>query len=161
MWYNAHEGVRMSSVKQTRLYYISDTAYQHLIMLATRQGYKKLNTERAVGISEFLSDLAYYDFSDTRPYQIVERHKQEIENNRAPTWTSYSVRRTRMLYITLPSIQRYVQLALKVGIIRREPYLYGNVSITKPVSIVGYVIEAIGLKWLTPNSYPLKRTALE
>lgn len=145
----------------SRLYYISDTAYAYLTQLAVRQGYKKNTTERAVGMSEFLDDLAYRKFTDTRPPNVRSRHDEEIKHNRAPIWLSYVTRRQRMLYLPRPAIARYMHLAEEVGITREEPYIVGGPSVTRPISVVGYVLEGIGLKWITPESWPMKRTALE
>lgn len=151
----------MPNNKDHRIYYISDKAYQKLVQFSVRQGYKKLETERAYGMSEFLEDLAYYDFIDTRPQSIIERHNQEIAHDRAPTWTSYGNRRPRMLYLPAPAIQRYITQAYIFGIIREVPYVKGGPSVVQPISVVAYVLEGIGLEWITPIRFPIKRTAVE
>lgn len=144
-----------------KLYYISDTAYNKLVIQATIQRYIKQGSLKKRGMSEFLNDLCYMTFKDTRPLHIKQNHEILKSMHRAPIWTLYPVRRTRALYLEEPTILRYMQLALQVGIIEEEPWTIGGPSRTKPVSVLGYVFEGIGLGWITPTQWPIKRIALE
>lgn len=141
---------------EPRLYSISETAFKYIQQIAVRQGYLKPRLAKSRGLSEFLEDLAYASFIDTRPLNIVDRHNMEINIHRAPRWTSYIVRKARMITITEDAIKNYILIAYKFGIIKDPPYAVGGPSITKPVSVVGYVLEGIGLKWLTAEKLPVK-----
>ena len=144
-----------------KLYYISDKAYHMLTSTATQQRYIKYGAIKKKGLSEFLTDLCYMKFTDTRPAEIIRRHDIMIANGRAPIWTSYPVRRTRALALPKPTIERYMRVALQVGIIKEEPYIVGGPSKLRPTSVVGYVLEGLGLGWITPNRFPIKREAFE
>ncbi len=151
----------MASTVPSQLYYVSDKAYNHLAYIAMCQGYIKTGAIRQKGMSEFLDDLAYMSFTDTRPLIIKERHQQELEVGRAPRWSSYNVRRTRSIRLPDPAIERYMKLALQVGIIKKDPWLVAGPSRTRPTSVLGFVFEGLGLGWITPVKLPIKRKAIE
>lgn len=151
----------MPQPSEYQQYYISDKAYRNLVTMAQRQKYVKELTQRHKGMSEFVADLAYYEFKDTRPPNVIERHKQQIAFNRAPIWTEFAVRRVRRLFIPHPAELRYLKIARQVGIIRDEPWAIGGPSILKPIPIISYVLEGIGLGWITPTRLPVKRTIVD
>lgn len=144
-----------------KLYYISDKAYDKLVVFAIQQRYVKPAALKKRGMSEFLNDLCYMKFEDTRPDNVKQNHQIMINAHRAPIWTLYPVRRTRALYLSQPTINRYMKLALQVGIIKEEPWTIGGPSRTNPVSVISYVFEGLGLGWITPEKWPIKRISLE
>jgi hypothetical protein len=141
---------------EPRLYYISDTAYNRLITLAQQARYVPYGSNKVIGLSAFLNDLASCPFRDTRPPLVKQRHEQEIALNHAPTWTSVKFRRTRTLKLTDDAIARYYLMSHRVGITRKEPYVRGEPSRISPYPAIGFVLEGIGLQWLTPTELPDK-----
>lgn len=141
---------------EPRIYSISETAYKYLQRMCLYQGYISPGLTRNRGMSLFLNDLSHSTFTDTRPSDITYRHNVEIKNGRAPLWSSYSRRKNRMLKLTDESIQNYITIAYTFGIIKDPPYIVGGPSLQNPYAIVGYVLEGIGLKWLTPDQLPVK-----
>lgn len=140
---------------ESKLYQISETAYRNLYLTAMRQGYVKSGLSKARGMSQFIIDMSLCTYYDTRPSNVVDRHNQEIAMNRAPKWTSYIIRKARMLTLSQEVIDNYIVIAYQFGIMHDPPYAVGGPSILQPVSIVGYVLEGIGLKWLTPEKLPV------
>lgn len=140
-----------------RAYYISDVAYDRLTMFAQKARYVKFGASRAKGMSEFLSDLALKPLEDTRPPFTKERHAQEVAYGHAPTWLQYHTRRARLLSLTEDAVARYFKVGYQVGIIKAEPYAIGGPDRRTPYPTVAYVLEGIGLKWLTPvnDDWPL------
>lgn len=144
------------------LYFISDRAYDILTQYGQRQGYIKLPTNtkeaanRANGMSAFLEALPYTSFEDTRPQLVRQRHQEEIKHNRAPSWTGYYSRRQRQITLTEQAMEKYIMIAISLNIITPEPYAVGGPSRLTFIPTISLVLEAIGLKWLTPVSFPLK-----
>jgi hypothetical protein len=152
------KNVQTKNINTTALYYISDYSYHQLVTIAEQQGYIRRGGQRYRGISNFFNDLSKCDFSDTRPSQVIKRHAYEIKVGRAPLWMSHYIRRTRSLTLSKEAKQNYIHLAGKVGIIKDEPFIYGGPVRTSFCSIIGYVLESIGLKWITPAKLPIKTT---
>jgi hypothetical protein len=140
---------------KARAYYITDLAFGKLVGLAQRHRYVRFGTERAKGLSEFLNDLSHFDMEDTRPQIVKERHEQEIRLNRSPTWLYVYNRRARLLSLTDEALQKYVEVALQVGIIKKDPYPIGGPDRRTPYPTVSLVIEGIGLGWITPVTIPI------
>lgn len=138
----------------SRLYFISDLAYDQLNTLAIRQGYVKPESQVRRGFSRFLDDLSEMEFVDNRPNDIKERHEFEIRNHRAPTWKTYMYRRTRSLTLRDSTIFNLTKLAYKMGIVLEEPWAIGGPSQLRNAPLLGYVIESIGLDWIHPTKYP-------
>jgi hypothetical protein len=138
-----------------RALYISDYAYAKLITLAQRQRYVPYGSSRVKGIGEFLEDIAHKEFVDTRPPLVRERHEQELRYNRAPVWLHNRRRRSRLIKLSDGAVARLFKIAFLVGIIREEPFIIGGPSRTNPLPSVAYVVESIGLGWITPDVYPI------
>lgn len=138
------------------LYYISDHSYQNLTQMGQRQGYIRLQAARAHGMTDFLDALSKSNFQDTRPNHVKIRHESEIRNFRAPTWTSYFQRRTRLLSISDEAMARFIQIALSFGIIEPKPFAVGGPSRLTMIPTTSLVLEGIGLGWITPVNLPLK-----
>lgn len=139
-----------------RHYYITDKAFQKLILMAQQGHYVKPGTERAKGMSDFFNDLAHYALKDTRPPFVVQRHQEERRNNRAPTWTFTRFRRARSLKLTDEAIESYLTSALVFGIIEINPFPIGGPRRDTPYPAISIVLEAIGLGYLTPESMPIQ-----
>lgn len=137
-------------------YYLSERAYNSLIVMAQHQRYLPFGTRRAKGLSEFLNDLSSFSLEDTRPPLVLRRHREEERRNRAPTWVHTRLRRSRPLKLTDAAIENYVGCAYVFGIIRNDPFAIGGPRRTTPYPTVAFVLEAIGLKWLTPVDLPNK-----
>lgn len=146
------------------VFYISDRAYNHLVHLAQTKHYVKWGTKRAKGLSNFLNDLALDNFSlsnksrfiDTRPPLVKQRHEEEIRLDRAPSWLHTRTRRAHNLILSEDTINKYMHVALQMGIAREEPYTIGNRSTLSPQPNVSLVLEGIGLTWITPDRLPDK-----
>jgi hypothetical protein len=136
------------------MFYVSDKAYGHLVILAQQCGYVKWGSGRVKGLSQFINDLAHTTFYDTRPDLVKERHRDEMRMGRAPTWLHTRTRRMRSLQLDEYTIKKFVEVALQVGIIRPEPDVIGSVSRITPGPTVALVLEAIGLRWITPSTLP-------
>lgn len=137
------------------LYYISEPAYLHLIDLAIKHNYVAKNYVRTHGLSRFLNILSAQTFTDTRPLHVVERHDMEIAYLRAPSWTNFEPRIPRNLKLLEVTQERYVELAFKVGIIENNPWTIGGPRRIYLPSIIGCVLEGIGLGWITPKEIPV------
>lgn len=138
-------------------FYVSDKAYDTLIALAKQQNYVQRSLIRPRGLSEFLEALSNYRMQDTRPDSEVERHLFEISTHHAPIWASYYLRRARALTLYRQSTANYIHIALQMGIIREEaPWTIGGPNRLNPTSVIGYVLESIGLGWITPVTLPNK-----
>jgi hypothetical protein len=135
-------------------YYMSERAYGHLVFMAQKQGYIPWGAERAKGLSEFLNDLAHYALEDTRPELVRMRHEEEISHNRAPSWHHTRLRRARLLKLDENAIEKYFESALIFGILREEPFAVGGPQRNTPYPAIAYVLEGIGLEWLTPVDLP-------
>lgn len=136
-------------------YYISDKAYNALTGMGQRRRFIPFGTARVKGLSEFLSLLARSSFEDTRPPNVKLRHQEEMAHNRAPNWAHSRQRRARPLTLTDDAIARYWNIAFLVGITRAEGFAIGGPPTNIPYPSVAYVLEAIGLGWLTPDTLPL------
>lgn len=140
-------------------YYLSDKAYNHLIHLAQIKKYVSFGSARVKGLSTFLNELATFELLDTRPDNVKKRHEEQEALGRAPTWLHHRQRRARSLSLTDDAIQRYFKVAFEVGIIQNEPFIVGGPSRLTPIPSVAYVLEGIGLEWLTPKDLPTKLLA--
>lgn len=139
-----------------RLFYLSDGAYDYLITKAQHNGWLPWGTKRVKGISPFLCKLATYEMEDTRPDLVRQRHEEEIQHNHAPTWLHNKMRRSRMLMLTDDAVARYLLIAHIMGIIKNEPWATGGPDMRTPYPTVSLVLEAIGLRWITPVAWPSK-----
>lgn len=137
-------------------YQISDPAYNKLSLIAQRQSYIPIGAQRLKGMSTFLEDLSKQKFMDTRPQHILLRHNLEIRAGRAPVWRALQYpRRTRLLTLTEKAQERYIILALAIGIITEEPFVVGGPSRLTNTPTISHVLEAIGLGWITPEKLPI------
>jgi hypothetical protein len=143
------------------MFYVSDKAYNHIVLLAQQCGYVKYGSNKVKGLSTFINDLAHTTFYDTRPELVKARHRDEMRMGRAPTWLHTRTRRMRNLQLDESTIRKFVEVALQVGIIRPEPDTIGGVSRLTPGPTVALVLEAIGLQWITPTVLPATRPANE
>lgn len=146
--------------------YISDPAWQRLKTWAYELHYVRVPVHdgRPRGISAFLRALAWYEFEDTRPEEIQGTGQ----------WcTGYGPYTQRALDFTPACVVQYGRLALQFGIYpyrtqrpvidgyRREatpPVLYplgvgppGSPSLN---ALIGPVLEAVGLGYLSPLGRP-------
>lgn len=122
--------------------------------MAQRHKFVRFGSARVKGLSDFLNQLATIPLLDTRPDLVKMRHQEEIRNNRAPTWLHVRVRRSRLLKLNDDAIARYYLAAFQFGITRAQPYAVGGPDMRTPYPSVAFVLEAIGLGWLTPEEFP-------
>jgi hypothetical protein len=138
------------------LYYLSDDAFATISRMAEQQGFVAQGAIHKRGLSNFINKLSEQEFDDTRPKNVISRHIQEIQTGRAPTWKSYQQRKTRTLQITDKARANFYKIAIQVGIIKaNEPWIVGGPDRYNLVSITSYVLEGIGLRWVTPKRLPL------
>ena len=140
--------------------YLSDYSYNRLISLAQRNRWLPYEVKRAHGLSAFLNALSHFPLVDTRPENIRRRHDEEIKMNHAPTWSYVSQRRSRLLTLNEETIALLFRVAFQVGIIRAEPWAVGGPRRNSPIPSIAFVIEAIGLGWISPKEgvYPIGRS---
>lgn len=135
------------------LYAISDIAYNHLVRLATDTGFVKSGAVHKIGISRFTERLSYRRMIDTRPRSIKGADRELLRIGRVPVWKRHYQRWARTLNLSEEAIERYCRIAIEHRIVIGRGYK-GGPNWKSATSIVGAVLEAIGLGWLTPTSLP-------
>lgn len=145
----------MKSKRPTHLFYVSDYAYDKLVLKAIEQLYVAKDARRASGMSRFIEDISKVSVRDTRPEHIKRRHTEEIRTGHAPKWMTYHERRTRLLQMTPETLERYYVMAHVIGILRDDPWPIGGPNRQNPVAVTSYVLESLGLGWITPERWPL------
>lgn len=136
------------------LWYLSEKAYGLLVTKAMEGGFVNENSKSKVGISKFINILSRGTFTDTRPGGLSEDDEYLISMRRTPTWsTGLYTRTARTLDISENTKIRLGILALDFRIFMGR-YYRGGPYYKSPVSIGGAVLEAIGLKYLTPRDWP-------
>ncbi len=136
-------------------YYLSDDAYDLLCDIAVENGFLRPDSKRKAGISRFLNKLAFCEFEDTRPEEVIALDETALAHWRVPSWRPNIARRIRILDLSQDSVQEYIKLAIRMKIVMPRPFI-GGPNWRSFNSIVAATIEAIGCEWLTPvdNEYP-------
>lgn len=148
--------------KYTQIH-LSDKAYEGLQKLAQEWNYAKTHT-----ISRVIADLAANSvkFEDARPKEIREADLSIENDRRAKVWNDLSFRRPRLMG-QLPT-NYLLNIAKQFDIVpyasqraailghRQNPFWRQSVSRQSNNSIIGPVLEAIGIGWLRPLSIPLR-----
>jgi len=138
------------SLKYSKLpIHISPTARAGLMHQAFVLGYlSSPKAKNARGVSAYINAIGVGDFEDTRPIHIKEYHEQELVAN----WSCEEYRpQTRLRLAPLVILNMY-KYGLEHGIVNPRV-----VSEQPPASsILGYMLEAIGIEWLTPINPPKK-----
>lgn len=115
---------------------ISDEAYNHLISDATRYGYiPNKMSGNARGLHLFIANLATLSYTDTRPPIYSDE------------WSKLTPRPTRLIRMTETTAAALLTLAFNHNISNRfHPQ--------GPLSYISAVLEAIGLRFLSPTTEP-------
>ena len=137
------------------LVYISDDAYEFLVLKAVDGEFVRAGTHRRGGMGYFLGQLSRIECYDTRPKYLRETDNFMIAANRTPYWSAgLHVKRARLLTIDNNAIERFCTTAVIHGIFIKKGFI-GGPKPKSPISIAGAVIEAIGVEYLEPIYWPL------
>jgi len=144
-------GERMADI-----YYISDSAYEKLLQLASDQGFTKFHYKSHRGLSDFLNKLSYSEFIDTRSEFIKERHSKLLKEHRRPQWAhGLSPKLPRCLTLTDEAIYNYVETALRLKIHLLRRLVRGGQPNRSAVAICGLALEALGAGFIHPVQVPI------
>jgi hypothetical protein len=136
-------------------YYISEIAYTTLVNLGIQQGFINRTSKNAVGMSRFLERLSFCEFEDTRPSYAYEIHREELATEHQPKWALEGEPRiSRFFTLSDEAMQNYTESAFKLQVIITRPLANGGQGKNTILRIVGVMLEAIGLEWVTPLTLP-------
>jgi hypothetical protein len=136
------------------LYYLSDKAYNYLVDQAIAHNFVKDESVRRQGMSRFLEQLSFRNFTDCRPSGLKEYDQYMLDNRKTPNWANgLYPRRSRHINVDEDTKVRYGVVALEVKIYVDRWHVGGPVW-NSPNSIVSCVLEAIGIKYLLPDRWP-------
>lgn len=135
------------------LYSVSNEAYDGLVAQARGLGYvSPYPVERVHGLGEYISTIAFGEFEDARPDEYKELDRESLERGILPCWYDDNLRYKRRFRLRPAVEDRLYQVALAYGIsnFRRTD------SVRRKASVLGAILEAIGLGYLRPVNPPGK-----
>jgi hypothetical protein len=143
--------------KRSRLYHLSEAAYDGLARIAERQGYALNNVAlRGRGISKLLDAVGRrspQDFIDARPDWQREADDDLLAAGRHKDWASPEPYRWGRRLSLLPTTENTLILVAErldcVNNRRDDSSAYNRNS------LVAMVLEAMGLGWITLADWPL------
>lgn len=132
-----------------QIIHLSPTAKQGLKHQAFVLGYvRSLQNKNYNGLSSYINAIAGCELEDTRPNEIREYHEcLDLAN-----WSCEEYRPQNKFRLSPKAITRLYKFGLDHDITDpRRPQ-------AKPpaVTVIGYVLEALGIEWLTPINPPRK-----
>lgn len=145
-------------------FFISQTAYTNLRTMSRKHFYSHDKGEHQRGLSQFIRALANPDIHwiDTRPQDIQDIDYVRLTHNPPllPLWTTPDDRdddgrKHRGIYINDNSLTTLYRLALSRAIIKPTTINPKKTEPLRKVPVVGYLLEVIGLGYLTPNNIPI------
>lgn len=141
----------MSNRDGDTVVHLSPTAKSGLRLQAFRLGYvTSLNHRNYRGLSAYIDALATCNFEDTRPDDVRELHEAMLASNYFPFWSAEEYRPQTRLHLYNTTIAKLYAFGITNDIINPR-----RVVMNPPaVSVIGYVLEAIGINWLTPVDPP-------
>ncbi len=137
----------------TDSYYLSDVAYDYLSKMAVEQNYVAEGVLHRVGISQFVERLSYRKYIDTRPDDIKLLDERLLASKRIPMWNTEEYRTSRTFRLSEGALTRFAITALSHRMTLGPAYKCGPYWKSLP-SIAAWVLEAIGVEWLTPTEWP-------
>lgn len=136
--------------------YVSDTSYARLLELAKQQGYISPRVRNAYGLSSFLADLSFRDFTDNRPDWLIRQHEEAISRGRHPDWVFGGERRiSRYMTFDEQHLINYFTKAMDIGVFIVRRLVNGGQLRKSLLSVSGNMIEAIGLELIIPDQLPI------
>lgn len=127
--------------------HLSPTAKRGLRLQAFRLGYvTSLSHRNFRGLSSYIDAIATCEFEDTRPSDVRELHQAMLSSNYFPYWSAEEYRPQTRLKLRDFTLVKLYAFGITNDIINPR-----RVVVNPPVvSVIGYVLEAIGISWLTP-----------
>jgi hypothetical protein len=136
------------------LYYISNPAYDEIVYRAVAGLYVKPGLRVARGLSVFIEDLSKCALSDARPPDIRELDRLRQLDRRMGYWSMEEPRIPRSLELSMPTLARFLMHAFRLGMATNNPRMRGGPRQNSLFSATSAVLEAIGTKWITVDSWP-------
>lgn len=129
--------------------YLSDEAYEYLCEQAEVYQYiSSARNRHKSGFSDYIAALSRCKFQDTRTQDIRDSDLPRLESGHLPYWNTDTPRKARFIAMTNDTQERLRTVALDIGItnVNRPD------SVDIPRSPISAMLEAVGIKWLTPVS---------
>jgi hypothetical protein len=128
--------------------YISNDAFDELFLQARMLGYVH-GTERAKGISAYITFLMTCDIQDARPEEVRAQDAELLANHITPEWRLYAPRVRHNVKLAMPTLIEGAAHALRLGIsYPATARIQGAPVMTDLVQCMSALLEAIGTEWL-------------
>lgn len=137
------------SSRPFQIIHLSPTAKEGLKYQAFLLGYvRSMQNKNYNGLSGYINAIASCELQDTRPDDIREYHSYMD----VPNWSCEEYRPQNKFRLSPRAILKLYEFGLEHDI--TDPRRLQE----KPpaVTVIGYVLEAIGIEWLTPINPPRK-----
>lgn len=129
------------------LVYISDEALEFLTSKAIDLGYMQPQQKNLRGFSDFVKALSNANFYDARPEEFQAMDEAMLQIDKLPEWDMGFSRMRRNVLLS-PRVQaRLMKIAMEFSIFNRRR----SDSLEHSSSIIGCLLEAIGVGFLKPN----------
>lgn len=130
-----------------RTLFVSDEAYDNLILMARKAGYVK-GTQTAKGLRHYVEHIMQCDMQDARPEDVRSQDAALRSAGYAAEWRMYSPRKRRTVKLTQATLFHASVQCVTLGITHLDRILIGAPDCINLQQCMSALLEAIGTDWV-------------